>query len=198
MMAAVSATALVSVMGMDTAFAKTVLRGDLDGDGQVTLTDAQTALKGALRIVKLREGQETVADMDGDGQITLTDAQRILKCALRIEEAGTVEVSPTTPPTEKPEEGGNNPVTEEHTLPCIYFEGCEEYFANLGIPIVVKEVISSTFCYCGEPLDYDEYGNRLTEEERLVKDQNHYLEHFLNQDGIGGSVSYTSKVVFKQ
>ena len=58
------------------------MKGDVDGDDQVTLQDAQLVLKAALRIIGLPE--EASADVNGDGQITLQDAQIVLKVALRI------------------------------------------------------------------------------------------------------------------
>ena len=241
MMAAVSATVLVSVMGMDMAFAKTVLKGDLDEDSRITLTDVQMTLKGALRIVTLSEQQKIVADVDGDGKVTLADCQKVLKAALRIEDLGYMEddtnPSPSVPPVETTSPGEttkppvtseeptetkspvvstspvettkpvqptttpsatDNPSAMEHHLPCSYFEGCEEYFAKQGIEVVIKESVTADFCRCGELLDYDEYGNRLTQEEAFVKDQNHYVQHLLNGDGIEGRVHATDRIVVRK
>ena len=58
--------------------------GDLDGDGSVTLSDAQLALKAALKIESPSPEQVQTGDVDADGAITLTDAQTILKAALKI------------------------------------------------------------------------------------------------------------------
>lgn len=241
MMAAVSATVLVSVMGMDMAFAKTVLKGDLDEDSRITLTDVQMTLKGALRIVTLSEQQKIVADVDGDGKVTLADCQKVLKAALRIEDLGYMEddtnPSPSVPPVEttKPAQPTKPPVTSEeptgttkpvettkpvqptqpststtpsatdkpsameHHLPCSYFEGCEEYFAKMGIEVVTKKLVSATFCYCGEPMNYDEYGNVLSEEEAFVKGMNHSMQHFLNEDlAIIGTVTSTRLIVVRK
>lgn len=57
--------------------------GDADGDGAVTLADAQEVLKMALHITD-GTGCEEWCDVDGDGVITLTDAQHILKYALKL------------------------------------------------------------------------------------------------------------------
>ena len=54
----------------------------MNGDNQVTLTDAQIVLKVALGITSLTD--ESVADVNGDKQVTLIDAQLVLKAALGI------------------------------------------------------------------------------------------------------------------
>lgn len=59
-------------------------RGDVDGDGNITLLDAQLALKAALKLAALTGTKEAAADVDGDGRITLKDAQIILKVALKL------------------------------------------------------------------------------------------------------------------
>ena len=234
-MAAVSATVLVSVMGMDMAFAKTVLKGDLDEDSRITLTDVQMTLKGALRIVTLSEQQKIVADVDGDGKVTLADCQKVLKAALRIEDLGYMEddtnpspsvpsvpgettkppvasdepsettspvettkpAQPTQPSASTTPSATDNPSAMEHHLPCSYFEGCEEYFAKMGIEVVTKEVVSA-FCDCGEPLNYDEYGNRLSQEEALIKGDDHFDQHFLNGDFDIGSAAGTRLIVVRK
>ena len=53
-------------------------------NGKVDLSDAQMALKTALKIMVLDEAGKKAADIDNDGGITLTDAQSILKMALKI------------------------------------------------------------------------------------------------------------------
>lgn len=63
----------------------TLKKGDINGDDDITLDDAQIALRAALRIVTdLTDAQKTAADVNGDGDITLDDAQLILRFALRI------------------------------------------------------------------------------------------------------------------
>lgn len=52
--------------------------GDVDGDGVLTLLDAQMVLKGFLEIITLTADQTAAGDMDGDGDADLTDAQAIL------------------------------------------------------------------------------------------------------------------------
>lgn len=60
--------------------------GDIDGDGSVSLTDAQLCLKAALKIAPLDDDRAaSAADVDKNGTIELADAQKILKVALKIE-----------------------------------------------------------------------------------------------------------------
>lgn len=61
---------------------KQIQVGDVDGDEQITLKDAQFILKIALKIEK--DVETVVVDADEDKSITLTDAQIILKAALKI------------------------------------------------------------------------------------------------------------------
>lgn len=57
--------------------------GDIDGDGAVTVLDAQTALLACLESLtgganKLSDAQLAAADVDGSGKVTVSDAQCIL------------------------------------------------------------------------------------------------------------------------
>lgn len=62
------------------------LNGDVNQDGEVTLADAQLALKGALKIkTDFTKEEMYAADVNSDGQLVLSDAQMILKAALKIE-----------------------------------------------------------------------------------------------------------------
>ncbi len=60
-------------------------KGDVDGDGEITLKDAQLALKSALNLVTLTEEQKQAADVSETGEITLKDAQKILRVALNMD-----------------------------------------------------------------------------------------------------------------
>ncbi len=59
--------------------------GDVDGNGNIDLSDAQLALKAALKIETLDSTQTAAADVDANGKVELPDAQKILKVALKIE-----------------------------------------------------------------------------------------------------------------
>ena len=58
-------------------------KGDADGDGEITVADAQKTLEAAVRVTaKLETGfteaQAAAADVDEDGVVSVADAQRIL------------------------------------------------------------------------------------------------------------------------
>ena len=63
---------------------KITVPGDVDGDGKITLKDAQMALKAALNLLVLEGDQKKAADVNQDGKIELKDAQVILKKALNL------------------------------------------------------------------------------------------------------------------
>ncbi len=58
--------------------------GDVDGDGDVTVTDALLAMRGALGLMELDDAQYSAADYDGDGEVTVTDALLIMRTALGL------------------------------------------------------------------------------------------------------------------
>lgn len=59
--------------------------GDVSGNGNIELADAQLALKAALKILSLNQNQTKAADANSDGNVELADAQKILMHALRID-----------------------------------------------------------------------------------------------------------------
>lgn len=61
-----------------------VMRGDVNKDEKVDLSDAQMTLKAALKIANLSESEVKAADVDNNGKVELSDAQTILKAALKI------------------------------------------------------------------------------------------------------------------
>lgn len=56
-----------------------LLKGDVNGDGKVTASDARIALRGSAKLEKLTANQESRADIDGDGKVTAKDAREILR-----------------------------------------------------------------------------------------------------------------------
>ena len=57
------------------------LPGDVDGDGEVTVADALSALRASVGLAELGEEAFAAADVDADGAITVSDALRILRAA---------------------------------------------------------------------------------------------------------------------
>ena len=64
---------------------KYVKTGDVDGDGDVDVSDARTALRAAVGLEKLTPGAEKRADTDGDGKVTVNDARDILRTATGLD-----------------------------------------------------------------------------------------------------------------
>lgn len=75
----------------------TITYGDLDGDGNISLSDARRVLRAALRIEPLTDTLEQMAaDVDGDGSIKPLDAQEVLQRAIGlINYFPSVEFDPT-------------------------------------------------------------------------------------------------------
>lgn len=63
--------------------------GDVNGDGQITVSDARTALRSAVGLDTLTPEQKTVADANGDNNITTADARLILRAAVGLEDPKT-------------------------------------------------------------------------------------------------------------
>jgi hypothetical protein len=56
------------------------VKGDCDGDGQITILDAQCALKMSVGLIPTRKNM----DMDGDGQVTSRDAVMVLQQVTKL------------------------------------------------------------------------------------------------------------------
>lgn len=61
-----------------------VTLGDVDGDGEVTPTDASFVLRVAALLNTFDEKEEAAADVDGDGEITALDGSYILRYAAKL------------------------------------------------------------------------------------------------------------------
>ena len=59
--------------------------GDLDGDKQITSSDARLALRAAVKLETLDEAKTKAADVDKDNQITTSDARKILRVAVKLD-----------------------------------------------------------------------------------------------------------------
>ena len=63
---------------------KPALKGDADGDGETTVSDALRALRFAAELAHADERVLSVCDVDGDGGITVSDALMILRVAIGL------------------------------------------------------------------------------------------------------------------
>ena len=59
-------------------------KGDINGDGNIDLSDVQILLKAALKIVQIAPSQEKLYNINGDDNIDLQDVVVLLKAALKI------------------------------------------------------------------------------------------------------------------
>lgn len=60
--------------------------GDIDGDGEVTTSDARLVLKIAASQISATQTQLSLADMNGDGQISVEDARLVLLAAIDVDD----------------------------------------------------------------------------------------------------------------
>ena len=62
----------------------TLVQGDADDDGEVTIGDALTALRCALSLTETTDHMLLACDFNGNGQVDIDDALRILRMALGL------------------------------------------------------------------------------------------------------------------
>ena len=60
------------------------LPGDVDMDGEVTISDALLAMRFAMGIITLTDLQQQIGDVDGDGEVTISDALLIMRASMGI------------------------------------------------------------------------------------------------------------------
>ena len=68
-----------------------VMKGDMDGDGEITVSDALKALRIAAKLVQSTEDDIAIGDTDGDGEITVSDALKILRVAAKLASQESLE-----------------------------------------------------------------------------------------------------------
>ncbi len=66
------------------ADAATRKKGDMNGDGKITISDARKVLRLAADMEEPTAEDKTYADFDGDGLITAKDAQNVLKLSVEV------------------------------------------------------------------------------------------------------------------
>lgn len=67
-----------------TAFATTELKGDVNGDGKVSVSDARMVLNHLAKLEEISEDGLYFADFDGDTTITFNDARNILLASIDL------------------------------------------------------------------------------------------------------------------
>ncbi|MBR5769661.1 MAG: leucine-rich repeat protein [Clostridia bacterium] len=69
---------------VETRVIEKLLKGDSDGDGEITVADALMALRIAAKLAPETPEALAVADTDRDGRITVADALKILRVAAKL------------------------------------------------------------------------------------------------------------------
>ncbi|HZJ75519.1 MAG TPA: leucine-rich repeat protein, partial [Clostridia bacterium] len=62
-----------------------ITKGDVNGDGKITVSDARLALRTAVSLETLHPAQFSAADLDKSGTIGITEARKILRVAVNLE-----------------------------------------------------------------------------------------------------------------
>lgn len=73
----------ITVIAVPRSTGEVRLYGDINGDGQINVTDATAVQKASARLVQLDEVQSKVADVDGNGKVNIQDATAIQKRAVK-------------------------------------------------------------------------------------------------------------------
>ena len=94
-------TLLLAVITMfvftTSASAKTVIKGDLDGNGKITAADARGTLRISAKLEKADDTQMLIVDVTNDKKVTAADARSILRVSAKLEPAfGEIEVGGST------------------------------------------------------------------------------------------------------
>lgn len=74
-----TARAFCDIFGVEFVDPYARIPGDVDGDGEITSTDARLVLQATAGKVTLTDEEKAAADVDGDGEVTSTDARLILQ-----------------------------------------------------------------------------------------------------------------------
>ncbi len=59
--------------------------GDVDGNGDVSVNDARTVLRAAVKLETLTGSKFSIADMDSNGDISVNDARSVLRTAVKLD-----------------------------------------------------------------------------------------------------------------
>ncbi len=77
--------------------AKTVIKGDLDGNGKITAADARGTLRISAKLEKADETQLLIVDVTNDKKVTAADARSILRASAKLEPGfGEIEIDGST------------------------------------------------------------------------------------------------------
>ena len=80
----VTKKATLIVYGSETELAPILAKGDVNGDGKITIDDATLVQKAIAEIVALDSAQKYAADTNRDGEVTISDVTQIQKYVAEI------------------------------------------------------------------------------------------------------------------
>lgn len=110
---ALAAVLLIAEIFTTTAFA--VKKGDINGDGTVTVADARLALRFAVRLDTPTDSELYRADVDGIKGISVADARIVLRVAVKLQTLDDTEETTTTKPCTTVKETAEETTTETIT-----------------------------------------------------------------------------------
>ena len=67
-----------------------VMKGDLDKDGEISVGDALIALRIAAKLIGMTPEDLLIGDVDGDNELTVGDSLKILRVAAKLAEPGSL------------------------------------------------------------------------------------------------------------
>ncbi len=76
---------IISDMTLYAVWEKEIMRGDADGNGKVTASDARIALRISAKLQSGTESEITACDLDGNKKVTASEARMILRFSARLE-----------------------------------------------------------------------------------------------------------------
>ncbi|MBX3025082.1 hypothetical protein KF840_09250 [bacterium] len=155
---------------MSTPTAAQPCPGDLDGDGQVTISELVRAVNAAL--AGCEAGQPCPGDVNGDGQVTIDELVRGVNAALVGCDGAPITVAPTATPTATPMAGtpSRTPGGAQHTFRYEFLPG-SLYRASDVFLAEVNAQGARGFAYRGDWL----FGSDFSESGALyVKDESQH------------------------
>lgn len=110
---------LLTAVGMviPISAAGSYIRGDADGDGEVTITDA-TAIQRTLAKIPTASFFEKAADVDGDG-LNITDATQIQRYLAEFDNIYHINETVTIPDPTTPQPTTPQPTRDPYELPVV-------------------------------------------------------------------------------
>ena len=108
---------MVVSMILPVSAASSFLRGDADGDGEVTIMDA-TLIQRRLAEIPTPSFDERAADVDGDG-LNITDATQIQRYLAEFENIHHINETVTIPDPTTPQPTAPQPTRDPYELPVV-------------------------------------------------------------------------------